>query len=156
MRIQDKIRADKNAIAQSVKNVNRILANKPEAKARFNEIMRERTQRLKTRGLGATTDTAVDSEWFDNQFMSDLFDFGVNIATHERIAADEQKQLELELAQIEAKNASLDKQLSLQSALTKTGAYGGTFIDELLDSPTKVAALLGLGGLLIWMQRGKK
>lgn len=153
MNINQKIRADKNAIAQSVRNVNRILANKPEAKARFKAIMQKRTQRLKTRGLGATEEMAVETSWFDNEFVSDLFDFGVGIATHERIAADEQKQLELELAQIEAKNASLDKQLSLQSALSKSKAYGGSFVDELLDSPAKIAALVGLGGLLIWMRR---
>lgn len=152
MRIQQKIRADKNAIAQSVRNVNRILANRPEAKARFNAIMTEKTKRAKAGGLSATT-TEAESSWYDNQFVSDLFDFGVSIATHERIAADEQAQLELELAQIEAKNASLDKQLSLQSALSKSKAYGGSFVDELLDSPAKIAALVGLGGLLIWMRK---
>ena len=164
--INRKIRQDKAAIRQAESRVNRILARYPEYQQEFKAIMQKHRQKspetlgqapwfqLPVESLSAVGQN--DAPWYESSLVSDLFDFGTKIVTHERIAADEQKQLELELAQIESKNAALDKQIALQKALERSGTMTRAVGTTLADNPMTIPLLIALGGGLIFSMTRRK
>lgn len=101
-----------------------------------------------------------DAPWYErlleSDFTSDLVDFGQSIVTHERIAADEQRQLELEIQQIQAKTDELEKQTALAEALERSGTFTRSVQTTLSENPMTIPLLVGLGGLLIFMQTRKR
>ena len=154
MNINAEIRAEKRALNKHIANVKRILAPAPQAKQKFDSIINAH----KNRGhfMGATTTQVEEKSWWESDFVTDLFDLSVDVASSHLISKDETARLNVELQQIEAKNRSLDKQITLQRTLgQRAGAYGGSFMDELFDSPFKIAAIAGLG-YYFFMQRKPK
>lgn len=97
--------------------------------------------------------TDETGSWLDSQLISDLFDFGTKIATHERVAADEQKQLEIELQTIQAKNEALDKQMALERQMARTSTPTGAVMATIQDNPLLLVGLVGLVGALVMMRR---
>lgn len=181
--INANIRKEKAAIKRAANRANRILSKYPELQVEFAAIM---DKARKQKQLGATPWFQMPVEsfsgfgqsnslfantlngglgqderpWYEtvleSDFMGDLVGFGQKIVTHERIAADEQRQLELELAQIQAKNEALDKQTALAAALERSGTFGRSVKSTLADNPMTIPLLLGLGGALIFMQTRKR
>ena len=152
MNINAEIRAEKRALNKHIANVKRILSRDPQARKQFDNIIKAH----KNRGhfMGATVQ--ADTSWWESDFVTDLFDLSVDVASSHLISKDETARLNVELQQIEAKNRSLDKQITLQRTLgQRAGAYGGSFMDELFDSPFKIAAIAGLG-YYFFMQRKPK
>jgi len=155
MNINAQIRAEKMALNKHIANVKRILNVSPQHKQQFDFILKKHKNR--SNALSATTVDVADKAWYETDFFtSDLFNLGVDVASSHLLNKDETDQLELELQQIEAKNRSLDKQIALQRTLSqKAGDFGGGFMDELLNSPIKLAAIAGLG-YYFFMQRKPK
>ncbi len=156
MNINAEIRTEKRALNRHVANVKRILSKDPQAKQQFDFIMKKHKNRGHYMGA-TTTQVADDTSWWETDFVTDLFDLGVNAASSHLISKDETDRLNVELQQIEAKNRSLDKQITLQRTLgQQAGAYGGSFMDELLNSPIKLAALAGLGYYFFMQKKPKR
>lgn len=173
--INAQIRKDKAAIKQAANRANRLLAKYPDLQRRFKQIM-EKARKQKQLGAVPWFSMPVESfsgmgqnslyentfnglgenDWMSNlletDFMIEMVDFGKDIVTHERIAKDEQRQLELELAQIEAKNATLDKQTALADALQRSGTLTRSVGTTLSENPMTIPLLVGLGGLLIFLR----
>ena len=101
-----------------------------------------------------------DTPWYErileSDFTSDLVDFGQKIVTHERIAADEQAQLELEIQKIQAKTKELESQEALARALERSGTMTRAVGTTLAENPMALPLLLALGGTLIFMQMKKR
>lgn len=163
MSIQQKIREEKRAINQSKARVMRLLAKYPDYQQAFKAIMSKHEAKAAPLGQLAPwyqkpveSLSAVEPAWYESSIVSDLFDFGTSIAKHERIAAAEQKELEIELQMIAEKNEALDKQLILQKRLEESGTMTRAVGTRLQEMPWAIPALIGLSGLFIFLQMGKK
>lgn len=119
-------------------------------------LFAENTPRAFT-GLGQNNE---GGGWFDtfleSDFTSDLLDFGQKIVTHERIAKDEQRQLELEIQQIQAKTAELEKQTALAEALERSGTMTRAVGTTLRENPMTIPLLVGLGALLFFQVQKRR
>jgi hypothetical protein len=166
--IQATIRKDKTAIKQAANRAYRLLRKYPNLQKEFAVIM-EKGRKAQQLGAIPWFQMPVESlsgygeefilgqtPWYESvlesDFMTDLVGFGQKIVTHERIAKDEQRQLELELAQIQAKNEALDKQSALVTAMERSGTFTRSVGTQLSENPMTIPLLLGLGGLLIYMR----
>jgi len=151
MNLNAQIRKEKRDLKKHIANVNRILSRSPQKKAQFNALLKK--HKVLSKGLGAVED---EKAWYESDFISDILDFAPSVYASHQVSKDEQKALELELQQIEAKNRSLDKQIALQQTLgQKAGAYGSSFMDELFNSPVKLAALVAGGAYLLYSRKPK-
>lgn len=174
MSLKSEISKNKRELKKHVNNVNRLLAKEPQLQARFNDIINKNNAKtygalngydspMVGRDLLAEEEQAAEDakpSWYESPFMKDLFNTGIEAAKSSRINRAEQKQLSLELQQIEAKNASLDKQISLQDRLSSArkmaGGVGGEFVSNLMNSPMAIGGIAGLAGLFIWLRMKKK
>ncbi len=129
----------KRAIRVSENNVVNTLRGNLPAINMFKQATREfNSDRSRSLPMGAADD---DTPWYENKFVTKLMDIGTSQLT----ARNDQKTLQIQLDTVAQQNTALDKQLSLQARLKNVGAYGGSFIDELMASPTKLALIAGLG-----------
>lgn len=138
--LKKSIAALKGQIKQSEKAVFNSLRFDKNNTAEFKEAIRElNINRRKANGMGAS-----DKAWYENSFVDRL----LNIGTSQLTAKNDQKALQLQLDTVAQQNSALDKQLSLQARLTNAGRgasmFGGSFVDELMNSPIKLAAIGGL------------
>lgn len=142
MSINTQIANDKRSLKRSIAAVNKILAGEPEMRARFNALIKKHEK--KGHYMGAEDDTP----WYKSGFANDLFSLSKDLIRSKTISSDQRKTLNLELEQIEAKNRALDKQIALRKSTGGIVAYTGSYFDELMSSPLKLAAVAGLGYLL--------
>lgn len=147
------IAAKKRNIQLAENRVRELLKNNYAALTRFNRAMDERKKTLMKTSTGlSATEPEEDKSWYDSALFKDLLSFGTDVLASDREAANQRKILEVELAQIQAQNSALDKQIALRNQLTasdKAKAYSVSFVDELANSPVKLGALGLLGYLLL-------
>ncbi len=158
MNTRKMINQTKQDIAKHEKNIHVLLSDKPQLKSRFNAILRKYKNAERAARRYKSLGNDEETPWYKTDFAIDLFDFATTNAAVHQMNKDEQKLLQIELQQLEAKNSALDKQIALQQSLTatqKAKMFGGSFVDELLNSPVKIIALASLGYFLV-KNRGKK
>lgn len=132
------IRREKRRLKRLERNIFINLKNDAQLFSRFKYALKNRN----ASGLGETiTNQAVVPEggWQNNRFLNDLFDLGVDVARSNNINRDERRVLDAQLNNLIEGNKSLNLQIQANRSM------GGSFIDELTDSPLKMVMFAGLG-----------
>ncbi len=146
---QDIVRTEKNIL--SLLRGNRVATQ--QFKAILSRYKSDRAQAIRDQTLGATPAPADTTPWYESNFFTNLVNFGKSTYTTGQASKADQAKLNIQLQQLQAQNANLDKQMVVAQQVKQSTYSSGSILKSIENKPWALPALGGLIFLFIFNRK---